>query len=108
MDCLFCKILDGEIEGDIVFENDRVIIIKDINPRADIHLLAIPKKHISTINDLSSDDLDLVGHMILVAKNIAQEKNFSDKGYKLLFNVGEGGGQVINHIHLHILSGNIK
>ncbi len=103
-DCIFCKIIDGELPSENVFENDTIIAFKDINPQATHHLLIVPKKHISTINDLNENEGDdaLVGKMTLVAKNLAREINLS--GYKLQFNVGKSAGQVVFHIHMHLLS----
>jgi histidine triad (HIT) family protein len=102
-ECLFCKIVKGEIPSEKIFENKKVLVIKDIHPKAEVHLLILPKKHISSIKDLTEKDKGLVGEMIFVAKGIAKEKNL--KGYKLIFNVGREGGQLIDHLHLHLLSG---
>ena len=100
-DCIFCKILKKEIPADIVHEDDDLIAFSDINPKAKIHILIVPKKHIDTIKDLKEDEADevLVGKMVLAARNIAKEKNLD--GYQLLYNVGESAGQIIFHIHLH-------
>ncbi len=103
MDCIFCKIIDKETPSDIIYENDEVIVIKDVNPKAPVHLLIIPKKHIPSVNHIEAKDKALIGDLILTAKEIAEEKNL--KGYKLLINVGREGGQIIDHIHLHLLSG---
>jgi len=103
--CIFCKIANKELKADIILEDEKVIVFKDINPKAPIHLLIIPKEHIASINDLELENQDLAGYMILIAKKIAKQMNFADKGYKLIFNVGRDGGQVVEHIHLHILSG---
>ena len=89
--------------SDIVYEDEKVIAIKDINPRAPIHLLLIPKRHIPSVNDLRVEDKLLIGELILTAQKIAKDKKL--KGYKLIFNVGREGGQIIDHIHLHLLSG---
>jgi histidine triad (HIT) family protein len=105
MECLFCKIIRKEIPSDIVYEDEDFISFKDINPKAPIHLLIVPKKHISSINDLKEEDKELIGNLFLLAKKIAKEQGVSEKGYKLLFNVGRGGGQLIDHIHLHLLGG---
>lgn len=103
MDCIFCKIIDKEVPSDIVYENDEIIVIKDTDPKAAIHLLIIPKKHILSVNHIETEDKALMGDLILTAKKIAKEKSL--KGYKLLINVGREGGQIIDHIHLHLLSG---
>lgn len=103
-DCIFCKIVNREIKSDFIFENEKVVVFRDINPKAKTHLLIVSKKHITTINDLSADDSVLVGEMIFIAKEIAKQIGFSEKGYKLCFNVGKGGGQEVFHIHLHVMS----
>ncbi len=91
--------------SEIIYENHRFICIKDIHPKADIHLLILPKKHIPSVNHLESKDKELIGEMFLVAKKVAKKQKIADKGYKLIFNVGRGGGQLIDHLHLHLLSG---
>lgn len=106
--CIFCKIINKEISSDIVYEDEDMLIFKDINPVADVHLLAIPKKHIETINNLKKEDEVLIGKMITKIPEIAKELGFKEKGYKIISNVGEGGGQSVFHIHFHILSGPIK
>jgi len=103
--CLFCKIIKKEIPADFVYEDEDLIVIKDINPKAPIHLLLIPKKHIESIITLEQKDLPIIGKLIWRAKMIAEKQDFSQKGYKLIFNCGQGGGQVIPHLHLHLLSG---
>ncbi len=102
--CLFCQIINKEIPAEIVFENDEIIAFNDINPKAKTHILIVPKKHIDTIKNLDEDKADevLVGKMVLTARNIAKEKNLD--GYQLLFNVGKSAGQIIFHIHLHLMS----
>lgn len=103
--CLFCKIIDKEIPADIVYEDDKFLAFKDINPKAPIHFLIIPKKHIVSVEDLTNKDKQLVGELILTAQKIARKQKFSKKGYKLIFNVGKGGGQIVQHLHLHLLAG---
>ncbi|PIR89759.1 histidine triad nucleotide-binding protein [bacterium (Candidatus Gribaldobacteria) CG07_land_8_20_14_0_80_33_18] len=103
MECIFCKIINKEIPSEIVFEDDEFIAFKDVNPQAPVHILIIPKKHISSVNHVEIEDKTLMGELILVAQKIAREKNLA--GYKLLINVGREGGQLINHLHLHLLSG---
>ncbi len=102
--CVFCQIINKEMEADIVFENDELIAFKDLYPKARHHLLIVPKKHIDTIKDLDEKEADeeLVGKMVLAARNIA--KDLKLEGYQLLFNVGKSAGQVIFHIHLHLMS----
>ncbi len=103
---IFTKIINREIPADIVLENDRIIVIKDIQPQAKTHLLIIPKKEIPTINHLEPEDAELISEMFFVAKNLAKDLAV-EEGYKLHFNVWEKGWQEVMHIHLHLLS-NIK
>ncbi len=106
MKCVFCKIIKKEIPSEIIFEDKKAIVIKDINPKARIHYLIIPKKHIRSIRELKEREKSLISHLIFTAKKLAKKKKIS--GYKLVFNVGKKGGQVIGHLHLHFLSGKIK
>ncbi|MDD2565316.1 MAG: histidine triad nucleotide-binding protein [Candidatus Gracilibacteria bacterium] len=102
MDCIFCKIINKEIPVETVFEDDNYIVINDIHPKAKVHMLLIPKKHIETINDLENNDRNLVGGLLLLARDLSKKLNI--QGYKLQFNVGEAGGQEVMHIHLHFLA----
>jgi len=104
-DCLFCRIVDGEIPADIVHESDSAIAFRDITPQAPTHVLIIPRRHISTINDLNTGDEELVGSLYLAAKEIAQQEGLADDGYRVVMNCGEGAGQSVFHIHLHLLGG---
>ncbi|NIL93505.1 MAG: HIT domain-containing protein [Woeseiaceae bacterium] len=104
-DCLFCKILDGEIPADIVFESDSAIAFRDINPQAPTHVLVIPRRHIATINDLEAGDRELVGDLYLAAKQIAHMEGMADEGYRAVMNCNAGAGQSVFHIHLHVLGG---
>lgn len=103
-DCLFCKIRDGEIPSTIVYEDDDVIAFNDISPKTQLHVLIVPRKHISTINDIAETDTALIGKMFLAAKKIAANAGYSD-GYRVQMNCGEKGGQVVFHIHLHVMAG---
>ena len=103
--CLFCKILNKEIPANVVYEDDTIIAFKDIKPIAPIHILIIPKKHISSLADIKIEDVDLMGELMLTAKKIAEDLNIAQKGYKLIMRVGKDGGQEIGHIHLHLLGG---
>ncbi|QSR34400.1 histidine triad nucleotide-binding protein [Marinobacterium iners] len=105
MDCLFCKILEGEIPAERVYEDDQVIAFRDINPQAPFHCLIIPRKHIATLNDIADDDREVVGHMIQAASKIAQQQGFDQDGYRTVFNCNTHGGQTVYHIHLHLLGG---
>ena len=104
-DCVFCKISNHQLATDLLMENDRLIVIRDILPKAPVHLLVIPKQHIASVTDLTDEQQNLVGEMILIAKQQASEQGISESGYKLVFNVGKDGGQIIPHLHLHILGG---
>lgn len=105
MNCLFCKIANHEQETDIIYENEEFIVINDIHPQAPVHLLIIPKKHIETINHLEEADKEMISRMIFLAKDLASQKEIIKSGYRLSFNVGRGGGQIIDHIHLHLMGG---
>jgi len=104
-DCLFCKILAGDIPADIVYESETAIAFRDINPQAPTHVLVIPRKHISTINDIEDDDAALVGNLFMAAKEIAREEGIADPGYRTVMNCNEGAGQSVFHIHLHVIGG---
>ncbi|HPA15732.1 MAG TPA: histidine triad nucleotide-binding protein [Desulfobacterales bacterium] len=103
--CLFCRIISGQAPAEFVYENDVVVVFKDIYPKAPVHLLIVPKKHIRSINELSETDREIVSEMILTAKEIAKKNLISTTGYKLFFNVERGGGQEIFHLHLHLIGG---
>lgn len=105
MSCLFCKIVEGEIPAEIVYNDDKIMAFRDIAPQAPLHLLIIPKEHIQTINEISEDQAQLLGNLILRAKKLAQEHGLSESGYRLVFNVNSDGGQAVYHIHLHLLGG---
>ena len=104
-DCVFCNIINKTIASQIIFENGNLIVIKDILPKAPVHLLVIPKKHIGGISHLEAGDEALAGEMIFIAKDMAAKSGVAESGYKLIFNVGRDGGQVVPHLHLHILGG---
>jgi len=103
--CIFCKIAEGKANAEVVYQNDRIIAFRDIDPKAPVHILIIPRKHIATINDLTSNDKDLIGEIFLAAKEIAKMENLSECGYRLVFNCNRDGGQAVYHIHLHLLGG---
>lgn len=102
MSCIFCQIINKEKPSDVVYENEQVIVIKDINPKAPVHFLIIPKKHIASVNEIKNEDKELIGDLVLTAQKIAREKKLNS--YKLLLNVGRPAGQIIDHLHLHFLS----
>jgi len=104
-DCLFCKIAAGEMDTPFEYENDTVVVFKDINPHAPVHWLIVPKKHIRSINDLAEADRAIIAEITDVARQMAKQAGVDKSGYKLLFNVEKGGGQVIFHLHMHLLGG---
>lgn len=104
MDCIFCKIISGEIHSEKVFESDKVIAFKDINPMAPIHILIIPKEHIEGADKLDESNVSVVKDIMLVAKHLAKSFNL-DNGWRLVSNVGEDGGQTVRHLHFHLLGG---
>ena len=104
-DCLFCKILDGEIPADIVYESETAIAFRDINPQAPTHVLIIPRKHIATINNIEEEDQAIVGSLYSAAREIAREEGYAESGYRAVMNCNEDAGQTVFHIHLHLLAG---
>jgi histidine triad (HIT) family protein len=104
-DCLFCKFVSREIQPDVVYEDEDVLGFRDINPQAPTHVLIVPKRHISTLNDLQAEDAELVGKIYLAAQKVAQEEGISEPGYRTLINCNAEAGQTVFHIHLHLLGG---
>lgn len=104
-DCIFCKIASGEIPAKKILETDEIVAFDDINPQAPVHFLVIPKKHIPTLDDLTPQDASLVGKMLYEASKIANEKGIAGDGYRQVINCREAGGQIVHHLHLHILGG---
>ena len=105
MDCIFCQIVAGKVPSDILYQDEEVIAFRDINPLAPIHLLIIPRKHIPSLAHLSEAELPLIEHMIDVANQLAKKEGIADKGYRLTINCGEQGGQLVPHLHMHLLGG---
>ena len=105
MNCIFCKIVSKEIPAQIVYENEKVLAFNDINPISPEHILIIPKNHIASIDDVSKDDADISAAMFEAAKEIAEIKNLSEKGYRIIINNGKAAGQEVLHLHMHILGG---
>jgi len=103
--CIFCQIIRGERPADFLYEDDSLVVFKDIRPHAPVHLLIVPKKHIRSVNDLTEEDSPILSEMIMRAKEIAKEQAISGSGYRLLFNIERGGGQVIFHLHMHLMGG---
>ncbi|GGZ88452.1 histidine triad nucleotide-binding protein [Ignatzschineria indica] len=105
MSTIFGKIIRKEIPAKIIYEDEDVLAFEDIQPQAPVHILVIPKKEIPTLNDLKSEDAELMGKLFLAAQKIAKEQGFAEQGYRTVFNCNEDGGQTVNHIHLHLLAG---
>ena len=104
-DCLFCKMVAGEIKADTVYEDENVLAFRDISPQAPMHVLVIPKRHISTLNDLAEDDAQLAGQLTLAAAKVAEQEGVADSGYRTVMNCNADGGQTVFHIHMHVLAG---
>jgi len=104
-ECIFCKIIKGEIPSDKVYEDDMVISFKDISPCAPAHVLIIPKKHISNLNEITEEDSKIIAYIYIVAKEIAKKLGIDGTGYRVVTNCGKDGGQTVHHIHFHLLGG---
>ncbi len=104
-DCLFCKMVNGDIKPAIVYEDDDILAFRDVNPQAPLHVLVIPKRHIATLNDLGAEDAELIGRMTLVAGQIARDEDIADDGYRTVMNCNAHGGQTVFHVHMHVLGG---
>ena len=104
-DCLFCQIARNEVPADKIYEDNKYTAFLDINPQAPVHILIIPKKHVGSVENLDEDDKELVGGLFLVAQEVARKKGINEDGYRLIANVGPDGGQIIKHLHLHLLGG---
>lgn len=103
--CIFCSIIEGKIPCDKVYEDELVLVFKDINPEAPIHLLIIPKVHIGSINELEEENIELIGHIFMVSKKLSKELGIAEGGYRVVTNCGKDGGQSVHHIHFHMLGG---
>ncbi len=103
-DCIFCKIVAGELPASIVYQDAQMVVFRDIAPKAEVHLLAIPRKHIASLDDLAANDAELIAHMMLKLPELAREQGLTD-GYRTIINTGAGGGQVVFHLHIHLLGG---
>lgn len=104
-DCIFCKIVNKEIPTELIYEDEEIIAFNDINPQAPIHILVIPKKHISSLVDLKEDDEKIVGKIFGVINKIAKKENIDKNGFRVIMNCGEDAGQEVKHLHFHILAG---
>lgn len=105
MECIFCQIVAGKIPSDIVYQDKEVVAFRDINPQAPVHLLIIPKKHIPSLAHLSEAESPLIGHMVNTANQLAKREGISESGYRLAINCGKEGGQLVSHLHMHLLGG---
>lgn len=105
--CIFCSIIAKDSPADIEYEDSEMIAFWDVNPKAPVHILVVPKEHIPSITVLKETDMPLIGKMVMVAKHIAEKKGIAEDGYRLVFNAGHHSGQVVDHIHLHILGGKV-
>ena len=104
-DCLFCKMAAGEIQPDVVYEDEQVLAFRDINPQAPVHVLVIPREHIATLNDLEERHAELVGRLYLAAQEVARREGIAERGYRTLMNCNAEAGQTVFHLHLHVLGG---
>ncbi|MDH5360038.1 MAG: histidine triad nucleotide-binding protein [Gammaproteobacteria bacterium] len=104
-DCLFCRIVDGDIPADIVYKDEQVIVFRDIAPKAEVHLLMIPRLHIAGLNELNADHSALISHMMLLLPKLAEDQGL-EHGFRTIINTGKGGGQEVFHLHIHIMGGN--
>ena len=105
MDCIFCQIAVGKVPAEILYQDEEVIAFRDINPQAPAHLLIVPRRHIPSLAYLSEGESSLIGHMASVANRLARSEGVSGKGYRLVVNCGEWGGQLVPHLHMHLISG---
>jgi histidine triad (HIT) family protein len=106
-ECIFCKIINNEIPSIKVYEDDKILAFKDINPIAPVHIVIIPKKHIESIEEIKDEDAPLVGHIFNTIKTIAKQEKINDSGYRIVSNCGENAGQTVPHIHFHLLGGKV-
>ena len=104
-ECIFCKMINGEIPCSKVFEDDKILAFNDISPEAPTHVLIIPKEHISSVNELNDNNIDVIGHIFLKAKEIANKLGIDKEGYRIVTNCGKNGGQTVDHIHYHLMGG---
>jgi histidine triad (HIT) family protein len=103
--CLFCRIVAGEITADVVYQDERSVALRDINPQAPMHVLVVPRDHIESLDEASQRDEALLGHLLRVAARVANEQGYSESGYRTVINTGAGAGQSVFHLHLHVLGG---
>jgi len=104
-DCIFCRIINGQIPGDFIFKDDKVVALKDIHPMAPLHVLIVPREHIASLAGITEAKAGLVARMVSVANSLARQNGVADKGYRVVINSGPDGGQVVQHLHMHLLGG---
>lgn len=104
-DCLFCKMVKGEIKPDVVYEDENVLAFRDLHPQAPVHVLVIPREHIATLNDLTPDHAEVMGRLFLAAKQVAEQEGLAQRGYRTVINCNAEAGQSVYHVHLHLLAG---
>ncbi|MFQ5679619.1 MAG: histidine triad nucleotide-binding protein [Gemmatimonadota bacterium] len=104
-DCLFCRIVRGELEADRVAEGSRWVAIRDVNPQAPIHVLVIPREHVESLNEMDSERAELAGELLLAAREVAEQEGLAEAGYRVVANTNRDGGQTVPHLHLHLLGG---
>lgn len=107
MNCIFCNIIQGKLPAQFVYQDEEVAVFHDIHPKARVHVLIVPLRHINSVNDITSAEVNIAGRMFAVAARVAGELGVKDSGYKLLVNVGEGAGQIVPHLHMHLLGGEV-
>jgi histidine triad (HIT) family protein len=104
-DCLFCRIVAGETPSDVIYQDERGIVIRDLNPQAPVHVLVIPREHLDSLDDASQKDEATLGHLLRIAARVANEEGLSESGYRTVINTGAGAGQSVFHLHVHVLGG---
>ncbi len=105
MDCIFCQIVAGKIPSEILYQDEDAIAFRDIHPVAPTHIIIIPKEHIPSLAHVSEEQLPLMGHMVSIANQLAKKEGISEQGYRLVINCGKGGGQIVPHLHMHLIGG---
>jgi histidine triad (HIT) family protein len=103
--CLFCRLINGEVAADVLYQDARAVAIRDINPQAPVHALVIPKEHVESLDDIGQRDEALMGHLMRVASRVANEQGLAEAGYRTVVNTGAGAGQSVFHLHVHVLGG---
>lgn len=103
--CLFCRIISGEVPGEFLHQDEQCVVLRDINPQAPMHVLVVPREHLESLDDASQKQEALLGHLLRIGARIANDQNFADSGYRTVINTGEGAGQSVFHLHVHVLAG---